>query len=198
LSDPQKQAQTRALQKAWASGKVATTMEIAKGYVKSYPKSAYGWFVFGDVLLEIARYDEAKIALEKAIKRCKPNNLALPYESMGHLYKAKGNNRTAEKWYRKALEIRPNNPYILVFIGAALAKQGKFTQAKKFHRKAIKVAGPEADEAYYNLGLILRAEEKYNDARKAFEEAIKLDPNYKEVKKALKDVNYALNMQGDI
>lgn len=160
MSDTQKQLQLRAILEAWQAGKVAPTIKLAKAFVKNYPQHSFGWFVFGDVLLDIARYDEAKMALTKAIKFCKPNNLARPYESMGHLYRVKGNNRIAEKWYRKALEIKPKDQCILVYIGAILARQGKFSEAKIFHRKAVKVDSSKADEAYYNLGLILRAEDK--------------------------------------
>ncbi len=154
--------------------------------------------MLGDVLSDVARYDEAKIALTKAIKFCKPNNLDRPYVSMGHLYRAKGNNRIAEKWYRKALEIKPKDQCVLVYIGAMLARQGKFNEAKIFHRKAVKVENSKADEAYYNLGLILRAEENYNDARISFEKAIELDPKYRKAKKALKDINEVLSMKDNI
>ena len=194
MSNTQKQRQIRALLEAWQAGKVAPTIELAKAVIGIYPQHSFGWFVFGDTLLAIARYDEAKKALTKAIKFSKPNNLMRPYESMGHLYRAKGNNRIAEKWYRKALEINPKDQYLLVFIGAILAKQGKFGEAKIFHRKAIKVDSSKADEAYYNLGLILRAEEKYSEARISFEKAIEIDPKYIIAKKALKDVNEVLSM----
>jgi tetratricopeptide (TPR) repeat protein len=198
LSDSLKQSQLRALKEAWQAGKVAPVIELARLFVKNYPKSAFGWFVYGNVLLDIAHYDDAKKALAKSIKYCSLNNIDRPYVSMGHLYRAKGNNRKAEKWYRKALEIRPKDQCNLVFIGAILARQGKFSEAKKFHRKAVKVDNSEADEAYYNLGLILRAEEKYTKARKAFKKAIKLDPKYREAKNALKDVNEVLKMKRKI
>ncbi len=79
-----------------------------------------------------------------------------------------------------------------------LARQGKFSEAKIFHSKAVKVDRSKADEAYYNLGLILRAEDKYNEARISFENAIEIDANYKKAKKALKDINEALSMKDNI
>jgi tetratricopeptide (TPR) repeat protein len=76
----------------------------------------------------------------------------------------------------------------LVFLGGVLARQGQFAEAKQCHSRAIRLATSLADEAYYNLGLIFRAERKYNDALKCFERAVKLDPSYTMAEAAWKDV----------
>jgi tetratricopeptide (TPR) repeat protein len=44
------------------------------------------------------------------------------------------------------------------------------------------------EEAYFNLGLILRAEGKYEEALECFERAIEIDPQYTLAKQARKDV----------
>lgn len=40
-----------------------------------------------------------------------------------------------------------------------LAKQGKYSEAMRYHQKAIRLDPSKADESYFNLGLVLRAEE---------------------------------------
>ena len=76
-----------------------------------------------------------------------------------------------------------------------MAKQGKFSEAKKYHKKAIKVASDVPDEAYYNLGLILRAEERFEDACECFDKALELDPDYTIAKEARSDVLKVLQLK---
>jgi tetratricopeptide (TPR) repeat protein len=51
------------------------------------------------------------------------------------------------------------------------------------------------DEAYFNLGLILRAKERYQEALTCFENAIHLDPQYRVAKTAKRDVAAALRLR---
>ena len=73
-----------------------------------------------------------------------------------------------------------------------LAKQGEFAEAKRCHRRAIKLETSPPDEAYYNLGLILRAERRFAAALDAFDAAIRIDPDYSLAKCARRDVRTML------
>jgi tetratricopeptide (TPR) repeat protein len=105
-----------------------------------------------------------------------------------------GNYKRAENWYRKAVREKPLSTN-LVFLGACLAKQGKFIEAKKYHLESIEVNTQESDEAFYNLGLISRAEESYKEAKKYFEKAIEICPDYPVAIDALRDINKLLKLQ---
>jgi len=81
--------------------------------------------------------------------------------------------------------------------GAVLATLGKFEEAKKLHLQATKLED-DPDEAFFNLGLILRAELKLEEAKEAFENALELCPNEERVEKELEDVEKAMKLQKEI
>lgn len=178
----------RKLAAAWGDEEsFACLLYLARLYTERYPKDMSGWVALGSVLYSIASYEEASSALQRAMKLSPKGKLYLVYSQLGHMYRGKGEYRRAEGWYRKAVEAKAsvNN---LVFLGACLAKQGKYGEAKRYHRRAIKTGAEEADEAYYNLGLILRAEGKNEEALECFERAIEIDPKYTLAKQARKDI----------
>ena len=94
----------------------------------------------------------------------------------------------AEKWYRKAVRCNISNPRNLVFFSACLSAQGKYDAAKEAHREAINRQADSTDEAYYNLGMIFRAEDNYDSALECFSKAAELDPEDVKYKKAKKDL----------
>ena len=77
-------------------------------------------------------------------------------------------------------ELDPNNAGRHIFLGALLAKKGDFAGAETSHRKAIRCSEGRVDEAYLNLGLVLRAQEHYKEALACFERAIEMTPDYRE------------------
>jgi Tfp pilus assembly protein PilF len=106
--------------------------------------------------------------------------------------------KRAEQWYRKAVALKSNTT-THIYLGACLARQGRFVEAKRHHRQAIRLAtDPKydaADEAYFNLGLILRAERKYTEASAMFRKAIRLDRKYQIAREALRDVELAARLR---
>jgi tetratricopeptide (TPR) repeat protein len=148
-------------------------------------------------LQSLAQYKEARSALSTALKRADESNREFEQEyvchQIGHLYMKKGDHQRAESWYRRAVEIKAttNN---LIFLGACLAKQGKFTEAKQYHYQAIDLETENPDEAHFNLGLIFRTEGNYQEALKCFEKAIKLDSDYTLAIQAKEDIMMFLKM----
>jgi tetratricopeptide (TPR) repeat protein len=62
----------------------------------------------------------------------------------------------------------------------------------------VAIACPEGciDEAYFNLGLVLRSRERFEDAAECFREAIRLDPEYRAARRALFDVEHCIKLRG--
>jgi len=48
------------------------------------------------------------------------------------------------------------------------------------------------DEAYLNLGLVLRAQERYKEALACFEKALELTPDYRKAITAKSDIEKAI------
>jgi tetratricopeptide (TPR) repeat protein len=185
------------LMRAWRKGP-ACQLEMGTQYTRAFPKRADGWIVLADGLAGVARYQEAKRALRRAAGLTPSERRWFIAVQWGHLHRAKGNERAAERWYRKAVALRSSTT-THVFLGATLAKQGRFADAKHHHRRAIKLARDfrkdSPDEAHYNLGLILRAERRYEESLRHLTRAIELDPKYKIAKEALADVKSAIRFR---
>jgi len=174
---------------------VASTIELAKRYLDLYPKDGAAWIVIGDMYIDIAKYDDALDAIRNAKKYAHKKRLDMVYSQYGELYRAKGNYKVAEKWFRKAVEYNPTNTRNHIFLGALLAKMGRFDEAKKCHKEAVRLKTDTWDEAHHNLGLIYRAEGKYKTELKHFDKAIEIDPNYSSAIEERSDVLNAINIK---
>jgi tetratricopeptide (TPR) repeat protein len=181
------------LMETWDSGHIACQHYIARVYIEKYSSDIFGWVVLGDVLGSLAQYQAARSALSHALKRADDSNRAFVHHQIGHLYRKKGDHQRAESWYRSAVEMKATTSN-LVFLGACLAKQGKYAEAKQCHQQAIDLETENPDEAHFNLGLIFRAEGNYQEALKCFEKAIKLDSDYTLAIQAKEDIMICLKM----
>src|ERR1700736_1700602 len=175
--------------KAWNEEGVALLFELATDYTRHYPDRFWGWVVLADALGEMARYREAERALRQAQRLAPAVHRADIYAHWGHLYNTKCDVKRAERWYRRALKLSKGKDTMqcVVYLGGVLAKQGRLTEAGECHRKAISLSTDPPDEAYYNLGLVLRAQGEYKDALKFFNRAVKIDPAYAIAEAAWKD-----------
>jgi tetratricopeptide (TPR) repeat protein len=73
-----------------------------------------------------------------------------------------------------------------------LAVSGRLTEAEAVHRKATRCPEGCIDEAHLNLGLVLKARQRYAEARACFQKALKITPNYKDALRQLKDMEQGL------
>ena len=182
-----KKTEWKRLRASWDRDEPAYTLRLARDFLTKWPDHPVAWIILGNTLTSLGRYPEARQALSKSIRYCPPERRAYAFIQMGHVFHEKGAYRIAERWYRKAVSC-DKDTINFVFLGGCLAKQGRFAEAKRCHRQAINIASDPTDEAYYNLGLILRAEEKHDEALAAFKEALKIDPKYREAKIAIRDL----------
>jgi len=173
--------------RAWNDGNGASHFEVAAQYTKKYPDNVWGWVALADVLVHLANYKAAHRALSRAEKLATANIRRHICTQWGHLYRESFDLNRAERWYRRAVKYKTTT-HGLIFLGAVLARQGRFPEAKRCHRLAVRLATSPPDEAYYNLGLILRAERRYANALECFEQEIKINPKYKLAREARKDV----------
>lgn len=107
------------------------------------------------------------------------------YYNIGYAQTQKKDYPKAEEAFKKAIEMKPD--YVEAYNGLATVynAQKKFTEAEEASQKAASLAaaggGPTGGgsvDALYNQGVISWNAGKADDAKKSFEEAIKLDPNY--------------------
>ncbi len=174
----------------------ALTIRYGRRYLVDYPEHGPAWHIVGIALVELARYEEAEQAYAKALEFCPPAKRRIPLGHIGHLFHNAGDLDQAAQWYQKAIDAAPEDASSYGYLGELRAKQGRFQEAEEAHRAAI--ACPEGciDEAYLNLGFVLRALDRYDEAAECFREAIGLQPGYRAAKKALRDVERCMMLNG--
>lgn len=186
--------QKQRFRRLWAASDAdlpALTIVRAQAFLDRYPDFGPAWVTLGIALTATARYDEAEAAYSRAIALCPEEKIHLPLAQMGHLFEAQGDYLRAEEWYRKVVDANPDKASGYIYLGGILACQGRLGEAEMVHRAAVGCAEGCIDEAYFNLGLVLRAQERFVEASECFAHALALDPDYRAAKKALRDVTRA-------
>jgi tetratricopeptide (TPR) repeat protein len=174
----------------------ALTVRYGRRFLADHPDHGLAWLLVGIALVELARYEEAEQAFAKALDLCPPEKRQVPLSHLGHLFLESGDYDQAAEWYRRAIEADPEDATYRIFLGAGLAKQGRFHEAEEVHRSATQCAEGCIDEAYLNLGLVLRSRERFAEAAECFREAIRLDPEYRAARRALRDVERCIKLGG--
>ena len=107
------------------------------------------------------------------------------YYNLGFAQSQKKDWPKAEEAFKKAIDLKPD--YIEAYNGLAQVfnAQKKFDEAQAASQKAAELAmaggaagGTGGVDALYNVGVTAWNAGKADDARKAFEEALKLDPKH--------------------
>ncbi len=116
------------------------------------------------------------------------------YSNAASLYDKAGNTDKALEYYKKAVQIAPQRPELHASLASIYEKKGDQASAQAEY-KALADADPgRAAVTWYNVGAIAKNGDKNDEAVKAFQKAIELDPSYAI---AHRELGYALVKQGD-
>ena len=116
------------------------------------------------------------------------------YSNAAAIYEKQGNLDKALEYYKKAAEISPNRPELHASMASIYEKQGNQAAAQAEY-KALADADPaHASVTWFNIGAIAKNSDRNEEAIKAFQKAVELDPAYAA---AHKELGYALVKQGD-
>jgi len=89
----------------------------------------------------------------------------------------------ADQHLRRAVELRPDNPYYHCFLGMMLISTekntGQYVEAQKEIERSIRLR-PSYALAHYQLGRLLVRENDYADARRELEKAVALQADFPE------------------
>lgn len=106
-------------------------MERSKTLVSEFPGLSITWLTYGRVLRAVSRVIEAQTALERAVEVDDGRSSWRISLEMGDLFRQRGENVLAESWYRRAINVSPNETAGFIFLGALLAVQGRLTEAAR-------------------------------------------------------------------
>lgn len=169
----------------------ASVVEFARNYLNDFPDSRGAWSIYSNALFRLSKKKEAKKALLKTIKlysKDSDDNLGWLLCRMGNIYKNSGNFIKAIEWFNKAHKEIPEEATFLIYIGVTYLRLEKYNEAEEVLTRATLCKEGFVDEAFYNLGVVQMAEEKYEEALLSLKKALKIDPKYEEAKQQLKDL----------
>ena len=183
------------LKKAFNEDCVATTIVLARRVLADNPTDSLTLNRLGNVLSSVSRFTEAEIVLRDALEHSPENRKHVALANLGLLFELQGQYDTAANWFRKTIDRKPDDATGYIFLGATLARAGKLFEAEEIYRQGTQCARGCIDEAWCNLGLVLRGLERFKESRKCFELAIEIDPEYDDAMDALADVKSAMGWQ---
>lgn len=170
-----------------ADGSPAYKLLMSRSLVEDYKDCYKAYIHYASVLREISRFEESRNALEEAMNCCPDEKLCFVYLQIGYLYEYKGDYSNAIDCYLKCIELKPSIADFHTTLGKVLYQQGKFNEAKQYFMRASDCAEGVFEDAYYYLGLVLRSQEKFEEAEDCFKISLQLDPN-EEAQIALNDI----------
>jgi Flp pilus assembly protein TadD len=112
-------------------------------------------------------YTEAESLLKELTAR--DPMLSGPWVNLGSVYEALGDNESAEKAYKKAIDANPNNCAAYVDLGVLSRRAGDFLSAESNYLACVQRV-PNFAEAYLNLGILYELYlGRFDDALKAYQ-----------------------------
>lgn len=180
-----------ALRAAAKAGLHAAAAAMARDFVAKHPDCGPAWLALGKALTALADYAGARRAIDRAIALCPADKLFVPFTAMGEACWASGNAAGAVLWHQRAVEAAPDDAGPRILLGGVLAAAGDLAEAEAAFRAAVACPEGHRDEAYLNLGLVLRAQGRLDEARGAVLAAMATDPDYAPATKVLRDLDVA-------
>ncbi|ODT84870.1 MAG: hypothetical protein ABS69_01625 [Nitrosomonadales bacterium SCN 54-20] len=108
-----------------------------------------------------------------------PRQIIPQYLQVAVEHHKRGNLSQAEAIYQHILQLEPNHPDALHFLGLLARDAGRVDIGIELIRKALRFK-PDYVEAHNNLGNTLRQQGKLNDAVASYRAALKLEPRFAE------------------
>ena len=122
------------------------------------------------------------------VKNKRIKDMATRYYEDAKYYFEQGDLKRAFQNYRKALELNSRSIEAYTGLGNIALKKAKPEIALQLYLKALKIE-PENAQLHYNIGICYELLQDKERARKSFEQALQIWPDYKKAKEHLKWLN---------
>ncbi|MBL8808823.1 MAG: tetratricopeptide repeat protein [Planctomycetaceae bacterium] len=182
------------IREACNSDQAATCVLLCQQWLREHPNDLPVIHDYATMLYKLGRFTEAIAVYDDALARFPDAQWAI-FNQLGHLHRYRGAFADAERAYQCAIDSDPEEAASYIFLGALQARQGNLIEAEKTHRLATECTSGCIDEAFHNLGLVLRGQGRLKDAKICFEKAIAISSDYADAMRALKDVKTALELE---
>ncbi len=151
---------------------------VLKALVRRDPQDAQLWVALGDMLRMRSRFEEAARAYGKAIETFEaPEEYQwLVYYSRGISFERTGQWAQAEKDFLTAIDLSPDQPLVLNYLGYSWIDQGKNQEkAMRLIQQAVDLS-PDDGFIVDSLGWAFYQQGKYEEAVIHLERAVALEP----------------------
>lgn len=181
-----------------ASNKNLTALDVAlcEQHLRHFRSDAMVlvWLAMGKTVF--GQYKQAEKSLRRAINLAKgrPRLLGMALMELGALCGERGDFKAAATWYRRALAANPDAE-VQIFLGHIAFKRGYLTTAEAHYRRSIAKEKNCPEEAYFNLGGIMVATNRHEEALQCYRRALEIDPKYTKAKLRLRDTILALQLK---
>ncbi len=140
------------------------------------PGRAVSWNSLGNVHSLQRQYAEAVEAYRQAISL--DPRYARPWNNLGDVYRAQGVEQGVAQAYQRAIELEPDFAWPYHNLGALSKNKGAYAPALTYYQQALeRHLQPQDKSASWNgLGDVYRAQQQYDKAVDAYQNAIKLNP----------------------
>lgn len=161
-----------------AGGQVEDGIAEMRATIEAYPDVLEAHTALGDMLRRESRFEEASVAYDGAvrlIRKVEPHHWALFYQR-GITFERSKKWELAEADFRQALELNPDQPEVLNYLGYSLVEFGlKLDEAEQMIEKAVEQR-PEDGYIVDSLGWVLYRFGEFDRALKQLERAVELRP----------------------
>lgn len=164
-------------EQAFVGGNYALAEGLAQQALAGSAKLPQAYYLRGLAQASQGRNDDARASYEAALQLNKDflpalGNLALILNQQRKF-------KEAESWSRRALNLAPNEVFLLNCLGNALQGQGQEEEAMAYYRRIVGI-DPNFAEAHGNLGSILLSRGQFEAAIASFQRGLELRPDYAE------------------
>ena len=152
------------------------------------------WLAMGKTVF--GQHKQAEKSLRRAIYLAegRPRLLGIALMELGALSRERGDFKAAATWYRKALAANPDAE-VQIFLGHIAFKRGFLKTAEAHYRRSIAKEKNCPEEAYFNLGGLMVATNRHEEALDCYRKALAIDPKYTAAKLRLRDTALALQLK---
>ena len=174
--------------------KSETALNLFKTALQVNPNIELFWISYINALINERLFTEAKQALKKAKRKganknklndlnqyliSQVNRSSPPQSDIDRLtnYYQDGNYDDAETLAKSITEQFPKYPFGWKILGATLQKSGKISEALNAMQQSAAL-NTEDTEVHYNLALVLKELDRFEEAEASYKKAISLQPNY--------------------
>jgi len=169
-------------------------LELGEQVIRDFPKTEVSFLLMGNVY----RNHGSSIEAEKYWTKALELNPERPdaYNGMGWTAFEKGEYEKAIAFWRKALEINPKMPAVHNSIAQTLIILGRYNEVINEAREELKVT-PQSSLSYFLIGQGYLKQKEYEKAKKYYETAIELKPDYMNAYYGLITICSRLNLKDE-